>query len=267
MHAIPIKYSTAIEASIQASQAIMAIYRTDFQATSKEDGSPVTQADLESSQIIHSALEPLNIPITSEEQSISSFEERQHWKESWCIDPLDGTRMFLRKNGEFCISIAHIIDRVSVFGILTSPTQREILFGGPQYGVFNCSFEDFLFPEKWIKIEPKTHVNNPMTVVCSRSYTHGSGFKYMQILESTFGELHYLRKGSAMKFFDLARGKADIYPRFAPTMEWDIAAGHAILNALGGEIVDVDNNKPLHYNKESLYNPRFIAKTKAIIEQ
>lgn len=257
----------ALRASIEASEAILEVYKTDFLAVQKEDGSPVTKADIESSQIIAKHLNPTGIPITGEESEIAPYQERETWKEHWCVDPLDGTRMFLRKNGEFSVNIAHIEKNKSVFGIIASPTHRRILFGGPKFGVFKCSFDTIENESTWEKQEPRDSVNNPLTVTCSRSYTHGSGFKYMQILEAKFGELVYLRRGSAMKFFALADGRADVYARFAPTMEWDIAAGQAILEALGGSVVDVTDNKPLRYNKESLYNPRFIAKTKAILER
>lgn len=265
MKAIPEIYQTAIQAVIAASKAIMNIYQTDFIAIQKEDGSPVTQADFESSKIIFDFLSKTDIPITEEEQEIADYSIRSKWKESWCVDPLDGTRMFLKRNDEFSINIAHIVGNKSVFGIIGSPVQKKILLGGPEYGVYIINYDDWNQPEKWEAVIESEEVNNPLTVICSRSHTHGSGFKYMQILERVFGELTYLRKGSALKFFYLANGEADIYTRFAPTMEWDIAAGHAILETLGGQVVNVEDNKPLTYNKESLYNPQFIAKSKAFI--
>lgn len=262
---IPEIYQTAIQAVIEASNAVMGVYKTDFVAIQKEDGSPVTQADFESSKIISHHLSKTNIPITEEEREIVDYSIRSTWKESWCVDPLDGTRMFLKRNDEFSINIAHIVDNKSVFGIIGSPTKEQIILGGPEYGVYILDFHHWNSQDKWTAIEAVNEVNNPLTVICSRSHTHGSGFKYMQILENVFGELTYLRKGSALKFFYLANGEADIYTRFAPTMEWDIAAGHAILESLGGQVVNVEDNKPLRYNKESLYNPHFIAKSKAFI--
>ncbi len=256
---------TALEASIEASKAIMEVYRTDFLTVQKEDGSPVTKADIEASNIISRHLEKTQIPIIGEETEPAPFNERSKWKENWCVDPLDGTRMFLKKNDEFSVNIAHIVNGESIFGIIASPTSKEILFGGKNYGVYISSFDSIKTPSDWKAMNPRSKVNNPLAVTCSRSYTHGSGFKYMQILERDFGELVYIRKGSALKFFDLATGEAEIYTRFAPTMEWDIAAGQAILEELGGSVVDVSNNSPLKYNKESLFNPSFIAKSKAII--
>ena len=133
-------------------------------------------------------------------------------------------------------------------------------------GVFITSFKDYNNPSNWREIEGVHFLNNPLTLTCSRSYQHGSGFNYIQILEKQFGELEYLRMGSALKFFELAKGNADLYPRFAPTMEWDIASGHAILKALGGDIVSVSNNKSLEYNKKSLFNEPFIAKSRAFLK-
>lgn len=262
---LPTKYHTALSACIQASDAIMEVYGTDFQAILKNDDSPVTEADFASSRIIRKALEPFNIPILGEEGEIPEFEERRNWKEYWCIDPLDGTRMFLERNDEFCINIAYIVDNKPVFGIIASPTERKIIFGGPILGVYQCSFEQVDKSNSWEKIESLKGINNPLRVICSRSYKHGSGYKYTKLLDKQFGELIYIRKGSALKFFNLADGSADVYMRFAPTMEWDIAAGHAILKALGGSIVQVDNNKELKYNKRDLYNPFFIAKTKGFL--
>ncbi|MBL4863063.1 MAG: 3'(2'),5'-bisphosphate nucleotidase CysQ [Crocinitomicaceae bacterium] len=255
-----------MRASIEASNAIMSIYQTDFKATRKEDGSPVTIADLESSKIISEHLAVTRIPITGEEQEVDAFETRSKWKENWCVDPLDGTRMFLRKNGEFSVNIAHIVNGISVFGIIARPTTGEILFGGPEFGAYITKFIDIELVEKWRKLESKEMTNEPLMVTCSRIYTPDLGIAYMQELEESYGAFNYLMKGSALKFFDLAQGNADIYPRFAPTMEWDIAAGQAILEALGGSVVDLDN-RPLRYNKESLYNPYFLAKTKAIIAE
>lgn len=263
---LPSYYKIALKAAIEASKAILEIYQEEVVAVQKEDGSPVTIADITSSKIIEERLLETGIPILGEEQEQAAFEERQTWTENWCVDPLDGTRMFLRRNDEFAVNIAHVIGGKAVFGIIADPVNGKILFGGRTTGVFTAKFEQIDLPENWTKIQVQKERNNPVTVTCSRSYTHGSGFKYMQQLEAQFGELNYIHKGSALKFFDLAEGRADVYPRFAPTMEWDIAAGQAILEALQGTIVTVSENKPLHYNKEQLFNPMFIAKTKALLK-
>lgn len=266
MTELPHIYRTALQAVLEASEAILSIYQSDFTAITKEDGSPVTQADLESSRIIIEHLGKTGIPIISEEQEIPHYHERLSWKENWCVDPLDGTSMFMEKNDEFAINIAHLKNGEPIFGIIADPVQQKVLMGGKEFEVVIANYSDFNSPERWTKIQPKERLHNPVRVICSRSYVHSSGLKYIQSLEQRFGELQFVRKGSALKFFDLVLGNADIYTRFAPTMEWDIAPGQAILNALGGQIVNVENNQPLKYNKEDLFNPQFIAQTFAFLQ-
>lgn len=263
VHQFPSHYLIAIEAAISASTVISEIYKEQVVPTIKEDGSPVTKADFAASSIIEGYLEKTNIPIIGEERKETDFETRSTWTENWCVDPLDGTRMYLLRNGEFSVNIAHIVKNQPAFGVIASPVFREVLVGGVGLGCFIIQFDDFETPEKWKSIEPHTVVNDPLKIICSRSYQAFHGGTEFEIY--TKNRVHeYIQRGSAIKFFDLALGKADIYPRFAPTMEWDIAAGHAILNELGGTIVDAHSNEPLTYNKESLFNPHFVAKTKAI---
>ncbi|NRA10988.1 MAG: hypothetical protein HRT57_03415, partial [Crocinitomicaceae bacterium] len=161
---LPIHYMTALKASIEASKAIMEVYKTDFLAVHKEDGSPVTKADIESSNIIVKHLEPTGIPIIGEETEAAPYEERVKWKENWCVDPLDGTRMFLKKNDEFSVNIAHIVQSRSVFGIIASPTKEEILFGGEKFGSFISSFNSINTPSDWKAMNPRAQVKNPLTV-------------------------------------------------------------------------------------------------------
>jgi len=262
VHQLPSIYLQAIQAAISASGVISEIYQNPVEPTMKEDGSPVTKADLASSKVISEYLSKTDIPITGEEREKSDFETRSKWTENWCVDPLDGTRMFLKRNGEFAVNIAHIVEGKSAFGIIASPTNKEVLVGGADHGCFLIQFEDFESPEKWTAIEPRDTMNDPLQIICSHSYTALHGGTHVEVY--TQNRAHeYIRKGSAIKFFDLALGSADLYPRFAPTMEWDIAAGHAIMNSLGGSVVNAHTGKPLEYNKRNLYNPHFIAKTKA----
>lgn len=261
---LPSIYRLAIKAAISASHIISEIYQEQVVPTIKDDGSPVTKADLAASKVIAEHLLKTDIPILGEEREKADFETRSNWTENWCVDPLDGTRMYLLRNGEFSVNIAHVIKNRPVFGVIASPTNKEVLIGGPDFGCYLIQFEDLDSPDKWKSISAHTMVNDPLKIICSHSYDafHGG----MNFDEYTKNRTHeYIRRGSAIKFFNLALGTADIYPRFAPTMEWDIAAGHAILNALGGTVVDAQTNEPLTYNKESLFNPHFIAKTKAIL--
>jgi 3'(2'), 5'-bisphosphate nucleotidase len=258
---------TVLKACVEASEAIMQIYQTDFDPTLKSDGSPVTQADVLSNSIIKKALEKTGIPTIMEESVNSSFEIRKNWESVWIVDPLDGTKEFIRKNGEFAICIALVHQNQAVLGFIVSPVSEEILFGGKGTGVSLVNFDHIDELENRKKIHPKKEVNKPLKIAGSRSHHSGSDLKFNQSMRELFGEVTFIKKGSALKFFDLALGKADVYPRFAPTMEWDIAAGQAIIEALGGAVVHAETNQPLMYNKENLYNPYFIVKTKPLIEQ
>ena len=255
------KYIAAIHASIAASEAIMQIYQNDFEEIIKADGSPLTQADLASSDIIESFLRPLGIPTTGEETEKMSFEERSQWKECWCVDPLDGTKEFIKKNGEFAVNIALIKEGKAHFGLIASPVRREIIVGSEETGVYILSFEDAHDFSTWKKLSTPEKHNNPIVLIGSRSHHSGSVLDIIESLKSFSPEIEFLQMGSALKFFDLALGTADIYPRFAPTMEWDIAAGQAILETLGGCVVHAETGEPLRYNKAELTNPHFIAKT------
>jgi 3'(2'), 5'-bisphosphate nucleotidase len=258
------KYIAAIHASIAASEAIMDIYQNDFEEIIKADGSPLTQADLASSDIIGKYLSPFNIPITGEETEKMQYKERATWTECWCVDPLDGTKEFIKKNGEFAVNIALIKDSKAHFGLIASPVRREIIVGSEETGVYIFSFDNAQDFSTWKKLSiPEKH-NNPIVLIGSRSHHSGSMLEIIESLKSFSSEIEFTQKGSALKFFDLALGTADIYPRFAPTMEWDIAAGQAILEALGGSVIHAETGEALRYNKENLLNPFFIARTAAM---
>lgn len=260
---LPDIYSRALVASIEASKVIAQVYTEDVIPTIKGDGSPVTKADLAASAVISGILEKTGIPILGEELEKDSYEIRSKWTQNWCVDPLDGTRMFLMKNGEFGVCIAHVVNGRSVFGVIADPLNETILIGGSEFGAFIVPFDGVQNRNDWLELKPLQKSNDPLNIICSRSYKID---KHIDEIYSHLphGRCAYIRKGSALKFFDLALGKADVYPRFAPTMEWDIAAGQAILEALGGSVIDINTNEPLTYNKESLFNPPFIAKTNVV---
>ncbi len=267
MNTLPSIYTLAIQAAIDASFVVMKYYEAGFSSENKLDGSPVTEADKASSDLIHSHLAKTKIPIIGEEILNIDFSLRKNWTENWCVDPLDGTKEFIKKNGEFVINIAHIQQGKPVFGIIVSPVLKKILIGGPTFGVYLTSFTSKGILGDWKKLETPLKANEPMVLISSRSFHSPKTEEFVRQLRHSYGELVYIEKGSALKFFDLAEGKADIYPRFAPTMEWDIAAGQAILEAMGGTIVDVLHQRPLCYNKEDLYNPYFIAQTQASLAE
>lgn len=261
------KHFLAIEASIAASKEIMRIYAEDFESIEKEDGSPLTQADLASTKVIHSILSPLNIPITGEETEKIDYETRKNWKECWCVDPLDGTKEFIKKNGEFAVNIALIQEGKSVFGVIASPVWEKVIFGSEETGVYELNFEHLSDASQWKKINRPENMNMPLRMVSSRSHASASFDLLVENLKGISPEIEYHQKGSSLKFFDLANGTIDVYPRFAPTMEWDIAAGQAILETLGGSVIEVESGLPLSYNKENLLNPHFIAGTHLIFER
>ncbi len=264
MNSLEAKYSAAVLGAIKASEAIMEVYSTDFSTTIKGDGSPVTQADLTSSDIITQYLVPTSIPITGEETIKKPYAIRKKWKESWCVDPLDGTKEFVRKNGEFVVSIALIRNQQPHFGVIASPVSKRIIIGGADVTPALFTFDQFENPALWKELLPLSGVNDPVVVISSRSNYAGNLRSLIDKVERKYGHVASAKMGSALKFFDLVQGKADIYPRLAPTMEWDIAAGHAIYKAIGGEVISVETNEPLVYNKESLFNPFFVALKKGV---
>lgn len=264
MHDFPIHYFKAIEASIDASKEIMRIYELPLEKAIKQDGSPVTSADLASSAIIANHLRTTGIPIIGEELEATPYEIRKNWTQVWIVDPLDGTKEFIKKNGEFAVNIALVENGVPIFGLITSPVEETILFGAKGKGAYLSTFKNINDSKSWLKLKPLS-LNETIVMAGSRSHHSGKILDFVEGLKAKYEKVVFVKKGSSLKFFDLAKGSADVYPRFAPTMEWDIASGQAILNELGGSVIDAANYKDLIYNKEDLYNPYFIARTQAFI--
>lgn len=262
---IPQKYAIALDAAIQASAIIIDIYNRGFDVEVKIDGSPVTQADLASSKCIIEILSKTNIPIIDEESVKEVYEVRKNWEGFWCVDPLDGTKEYVKRNGEFAVNIAYIENSKPVFGIIASPVQKGVIFGGEGLGAYFSEFENINNPDLWTKMEAPQKINDPLVLISSRSHYSGISLDFVNSLREKHGDINFLQKGSALKFFDVVFNRADIYPRFTPTMEWDIAAGHAIVNELGGEVLNVNTGKPLTYNKEDLTNPHFVVRSKSLI--
>jgi 3'(2'), 5'-bisphosphate nucleotidase len=251
---------------LEASEAILSVYKSHVDAELKADGSPVTVADKQSNTILTEALKKTGIPIISEESCNEDFAVRKDWKHVWIVDPLDGTKEFLKKNGQFVICIALVEDGVPVLGIICSPVNQEILVGGSWHKPVIIPFDSVNQQANWSSIQPKEQLADPLVIVGSQSHHTEAVYNYHQQLAAEFESVTFCKKGSALKFFDLARGLSDVYPRLGPTMEWDIAAGHAIVLSLQGEVIEVNSGETLHYNKENLYNPFFVVNTKAVIE-
>jgi len=256
-------YESVLLATVEASKAIMDVYNSGYaRADQKSDGSFVTDADLTSAKIISEHLRLFGFPVVDEESPIVSYDERRSWDTLWLVDPLDGTSEFVKKTGEFVVNIALVHFNRPIFGVIASPVLKKILFGGTSFGVFICDFEHLSEREKWVSITKDNNNFACNSIVVIGSHTFGNNKENALVSQlKKHNDVTYIRRGSALKFFDLAQNNADIYPRFAPSMEWDIAAGQAILETLGGKVVDAYTRKTLTYNKTTLFNPDFIATT------
>jgi 3'(2'), 5'-bisphosphate nucleotidase len=237
----------------QAGAAIMKIYDGGFTVQHKEDDSPLTLADLESQRVILDGLKRItpDIPILSEESAAAPWAERQTWRELWVVDPLDGTREFVKRNGEFTVNVALVVDHEPVLGVVSAPAQGLVYWGAQGLGAFT---EHRGAARIAIRAAPP---QRPLRVVGSRSHASKETAAYLE----TVAEHVMTGVGSSLKFCLLAEGKAELYPRFGPTSEWDTAAGQAVLEAAGGQVTRTDGHK-LRYNcRESILNGDFIAFT------
>jgi len=240
-----------VEISRRAGQAIMDVYRQGIEVTQKADDSPLTQADLASHYIITSALQQLSpdLPCLSEEAADIDFATRSGWSEYWLIDPLDGTKEFIKRNGEFTVNIALIRDHEPVLGVVHIPVSGETFSGSRTLGAQRISEQN-----ETVTIRVRKPSAIPLVVVGSRSHANPVIERYLQQL----GEHELISMGSSLKFCVVAEGKADFYPRLGPTSEWDTAAAHAVVLGAGGKVVKLDG-QPLRYNqKDSLLNPEFL---------
>ncbi len=244
----------------EASEMLLKHYKNLPSIEKKTDGSPVTLADLASHEILVKMLKTTGIPYISEEEKSVHYDERKNWEYVWIVDPLDGTKEFIKQNDQFCICLALIHNQEPIFGAIASPCAKEILIGGKQQKAAILSFDTIDSPNKWKQLTKENSLNS-ITIACSSSHLSSKDSEFISKLKSFSKEVNFIQKGSALKFFDLAKNDACVYPRFAPTMEWDIAAGQAILEALAGKVVNAETNESLKYNKKDLHNPSFIAST------
>ncbi|MFW1678059.1 3'(2'),5'-bisphosphate nucleotidase CysQ [Pontibacter sp. JAM-7] len=256
-----IDHATLIEPLLeicqQAAKAILAVYRQpDFAVQTKSDHSPVTAADLQAHQIIHQGLLRLTpeIPQLSEEAADIPASERQQWPLFWCIDPLDGTKEFIQRNGEFTINIALIENNAPVLGVIYIPMSDTAFWGSRQLGAFKHE------PGRETAHIRSRLLSDKLIVAESRRHGQTANAALLKPVQQQFRHIDSLHAGSALKFCLLAEGKADIYPRLFPTSEWDTAAGQALLEAAGGSLVNADTLQPLSYNqRNTLQNPSFFA--------
>jgi 3'(2'), 5'-bisphosphate nucleotidase len=241
----------------EAGEAILEVYQTDFEVETKSDESPLTQADLAAHRVIAERLAQLTpeIPLLSEESTPPEFAERQTWTRYWLVDPLDGTKEFVNRNGEFTVNIALIENHRAVFGVVGVPVQGLVYTGDLE------SASAYLHQSTGsTRLDGRMRdEGTPLVVVASRSHGGQRLEDYLAQLEQSFGEVTRRPVGSSLKLCILAEGQADLYPRLGPTSEWDIAAAHAVLEAAGGALWAA-GGAPITYNmKESFLNPEFFA--------
>ena len=263
---------TTILAAKRAGEAILEVYDSDFAVEQKDDKSPLTLADKRSHEIIENVLEQTvtannsTVPILSEEGKEIPYDERIKWEYFWLVDPLDGTKEFIKRNGEFTVNIALIHKHKPVLGIIYIPVKDVFYFAAINFGAYkleNSSIltEDLSIEElidKSQKLPLNSNDKTTLTVIGSRSHTSEEFTEFVKQLNQKHENVEFISSGSSLKLCLVAEGKADVYPRFGPTMEWDTAAGQAIVEQAKGTVMETETNEPLSYNKSNLLNPFFI---------
>ena len=243
----------------EAAEVILEVYLSDdLQVAVKEDFSPLTQADLASHRCIVAGLEGMaqDLPILSEESQGVTYDERHRWDTFWLVDPLDGTKEFLRRNGEFTINIALIQGHRPILGVVHLPVSRQTYWAAEGEGAFRS------VNGETVRLHAAQDVGRPVRVVASRSHASTPTVVFLDRMARDH-ELEVVSKGSALKLCMVAEGEADLYPRLAPTMEWDTAAAQCVVEQAGGYVTTLQN-KPLQYNKEDLLNPYFMVASPAV---
>ncbi len=240
----------AKEASLAAGEEILKIYNSeDFGVEMKGDNSPLTLADQAAHKVIVSQLKATDLPILSEEGRDIPYSERKDWDYFWMVDPLDGTKEFIKRNGEFTVNIALIHHNKPIMGVVYAPVLNWLYWGNEEEGAWKIN-ED----KKLIKLQ-RAESEEIQTIVASRSHMSAETKEFID----QYPGAEVISMGSSLKLMLVAEGKAQVYPRFAPTMEWDTAAAHGVINSLQGEVNEYpDGSEALKYNKENLLNPWFI---------
>ncbi len=260
----------SIHAALEAGKIIHEIYQTPFDVNTKSDNTPVTIADtLSSKKIIHT-LAHHNIPVISEEENNYTENELADMDTFFVVDPLDGTREFIKKNGEFTVNIALIENKEPVLGVVYAPVINVLYFGMKHFGSYKIednNLKKIILHSEYTLNDLLEHADklpifnlpNVYTIITSRSHLDNKTVEYIDKQRTERGIIEYIRMGSSLKMCLLAEGKAHEYPRFGRTMEWDTAASHIILKEAGGNILDSRSLQPLEYHKKNFENPDFIA--------
>ncbi|MES2565722.1 MAG: 3'(2'),5'-bisphosphate nucleotidase CysQ [Bacteroidota bacterium] len=262
----------SIIAAVLAGNEILDVYHTEFKIEYKDDKSPVTMADKRASEKIVEELKCFNIPVLSEEGFHADFETRKLWDKLWIVDPLDGTKEFIKRNGEFTVNIALVEDNAPSLGVIYSPVFKDIYFAAKGIGSYKIDKEDFTplietiqttTLDDFLRVAKKLPIiidRKNYVVVASRSHMSTETYKRIEDLKLKHKNVDIVTTGSSIKMCWVAEGIADEYPRFGPTMEWDTAAGQAILQEANASLIDNVTQLPMKYNRENLLNNCFIAK-------
>ncbi len=260
-------YSLAISAAVNAGKAILEVYGTaDFGVEYKSDSSPLTMADKKANELIVDMLKKTEIPILSEEGKSITYKNRRAWERFWLVDPLDGTKEFIKRNGEFTVNIALVVEGKAEFGVVYAPVLKELYLGIPGRGAFFCRDDQNLHqPLDYLlqlaeSLPLQQQEKKSFRVVASRSHYNQETETFVNSLDSGGKKISLISKGSSLKLCLVASGEADVYPRLGPTMEWDTAAAHAVVKASGKNVYGLETEKELEYNKENLLNPYFVVR-------
>ncbi len=252
-----IDLQTVIAIARRAGDEILAIYQREFTIQEKEDRSPLTEADERANTVILDGLRQNypDIPFITEESKAQPYAERKNWEQFWLIDPLDGTKEFIKKNGEFTVNIALVEGGVPTLGVVFQPAADRLFYGKRGQGAFKI---DQGGPPEKLTGGAHFSAQNPVRVVASRSHMSPETEQFVEELRAQGKEIALTSSGSSLKLCLVAEGAADVYPRFAPTMEWDTGAAHAVCLEAGRQVLNRESGESLRYNKENLLNPWFI---------
>lgn len=259
-----INIQTIILTAIEAGKAILEVYHTNFEVSYKEDTSPLTLADKKAHAIIANTLEQTGIPVLSEEGRDIPYKERKGWEKMWVVDPLDGTKEFVKRNGEFTVNIALVENGIPILGVVYAPILDKLYIGDAKFGAYKIekasSVTDFTGEFIQVNKLPNEALEKKtiFRVVASRSHLNKETSEFIDNLKKVHPNIEIVTIGSSLKLCMIAEGEADVYPRFAPTMEWDTAAGDAVVRASGGKVKIANTKNDLQYNKQNLLNPWFI---------
>ncbi|MDC3415841.1 3'(2'),5'-bisphosphate nucleotidase CysQ [Aquibacillus salsiterrae] len=252
--------------ALAAGKEIMSVYKDDFAVEVKADDSPITVADNRANRVILDGLKRLNpdIPVLSEEGNETSFDERKSWQKFWLVDPLDGTKEFIKKNDEFTVNIALIESNYPTLGIIYAPALDVVYFGAEGVGAFKLEHASTAFIQDNEDLLRKSvrlsgiGSKDVTRIVASRSHMSKETEAFIEEIKAKYGQVEAVSSGSSLKFCLVAEGKADFYPRYAPTMEWDTGAGQAIVEAAGGKVSRYEDGARFFYNREDLRNGWFL---------